>query len=176
MICTGLNASMMLFAFEVLFSCSSSMKFDAVLISLLNLLEEFFSFAFLEGIILLAGDKLPVDEGYASALKTYQHGIRQRTGVDVWRKCIHALLALLLQITLTGTEPDEGGLAVCVLQIGVHMFDQNDSFTCAGRSFDRNDLFCARSGRLVIQEIDTVNLSEINDAHLLWRNPSSSKI
>ena len=133
-------------------------KLDTVLMCLFDFLEEVFSFAILEGVILLSGYKLPVDEGNASALKAAQHGIRQRTGVDMRCKRIHTILALLLQITLAGTEPDESCLAVSILQICIYILYQNNCLACSGRRFDSDDLFCAGGSGLVVEEINAVLL------------------
>ena len=73
-------------------------------------------------------------------------------------KCIHAILALLFQITLAGTKPDEGSLAVGVLQIGVYIFDKDDRFACSSWSFDGNYLLCTGGSCLVVEEIDAVFL------------------
>ena len=87
----------------------------------------------------------------------------------------HLLAALFFQITLAGTQPDEGGAAVDLGQVFFGEVDQDDGLTGAGGRFYDDGLLGTAVG-YDIQQFDDclfLKIKQINDDAVYHVSPTS---
>ena len=108
-----------------------------------NAVKQILALTVPDGRVALFGDKFPVDESGAFRLKAILEGIEQILRIQVWSEFTHFLAALFFQITLAGTEPNEGRIGINLVQIFIHKINQHDGFAGACGSLHDDSLLTA---------------------------------